>query len=301
MPPAQRENVTVRDHRRRRRFIRGIERKHGPTRRTQSVARILSARAILGVDNDNAFLTRRPLANEVPGDVTQVGDQPAGFGVLIDWNTDEDMAVIAFINAMSIDGVMVSGVRDGDTFELERASGRATFDVGTDNEAIPGLISIAAVGANIAAGAFGQPELIPLINAASTFAQQRFPETSTRGRARNAFGEDDNGGRARQEGGVIVCNPSARAPYTSGDEDHQSRWIQGNGQRISENLPDHISAGSAFFLRRDMGSERIQGTGEMTLSAWDHGDFAADNSGFYRVRFILRRDQNADDDEPVVE
>jgi len=301
MPPAQRGNVEVRDHRGRSRFIRRIERNFGPIHHAQSVARILSARAIHGADGDSVFDGRMLLANEAPGDVVQVGDQPEGFGVLIEWNTDEDLAVIAFINAAERDGVCVSGVRNGDTFELERASGRATFDVGTNNEAIAGLISIAAVGADVAAGVFGQPELVPLINAASTFAQQRFPETQSRGRARDAFGKGDGGGSARQEGGVIVCNPSARTTYTSGDEDHQSRWIQGNGQRTSENLPDHISAGSAFFLRQDMGTEQIQGTGEMTLSAWDHGDFAADNSGSYRVRFILRRGQIDDNDEPVVE
>ncbi|HEU5391920.1 MAG TPA: hypothetical protein VFV73_39085 [Streptosporangiaceae bacterium] len=273
----------------------------GPVRSTHSVARIVSSRRSVddwivssrGLAPDRVRGGPSVIAHEAPGDIVTVGTQPEGWGVSINWNTDQDMAIVAFINSSSVDGLRVTGVRDGDTFQLDTASGSATYAVDTENEGIPGLISVVAVGANVAAGVFGQAELSPLINSAAQYARQQFPERQVNAKSRDAFGVDRNGGFAQQEGGVIVCAPAAHQFYYSGSDSDEGRrrWVQGNGRRTPENFPRHIVAGTAFFLRAEAPVQSLYGTGSMILGAWDGQDAFRDNFGFYEVSFILRRGQ----------
>jgi hypothetical protein len=271
-------------------YIRGIEEHFGPVRYTHSVARIVAARRL---GDESLLRERRLLANETPGDVVTLGDRPDGFGFQVDWNVEEDMAVLAFVNSSSVEGLRVTGVRDGDSFQLDTASGNATFAVNTQNEGIPGLISVVAVGADVAAGVFGQEELIPFINAASEYAQQRFPERQVNAKPRDPFGVDNDGGLARAEGGVIICAPAAHQLYHSGSDSDEGRrrWIQGNGQRIPVNFPAQILADTAFFLTSDAPLQTLFGTGTMILGAWDGESAFSDNFGFYQMSFILRRGQ----------
>jgi|SRR5215469_9097315 len=271
-------------------YIRGIER-FGPVHSTHSVARIVSSRRL---GEDERMRLRRGggvIAREAPGDVMTLGDRPEGWGVSVDWNTDEDMAIVAFVNSSSVDGLRVTGVTDWDTFQLDTASGSATYAVDTENEGIPGLISVVAVGAGVAAGVFGQAELAPLIDKAAQYAKQQFPERQVNAKSRDAFGVEKNGGLAQQEGGVIVCAPAAHQFYYSGDDSDggRRRWIQGNGQRIRQNFPRHIVADTAFFLLPEAPVETLRGDGSMFIGAWDGQDAFRDNSGFYQVSFILRR------------
>lgn len=263
-------------------YISRIER-FGSVHSTHSVARIVSSRRLGG--------GRRVIAHEAPGDVVTLGNRPEGWGVSVDWNTDEDMAIVAFVNSSSVDGLRITGVRDGDTFHLDTASGSASYAVDTENNGLPGLISVVAVGADVAAGAFGQAELVPLINAASQYAQQQFRERQVQAKSRDAFGVEPDGGLACQEGGVIVCAPAAHQFYYSGNDSDggRRRWIQGNGQRVPENFPRHIAPYTAFFLRADNPLETLYGNGSMFLGAWDGQDAFRDNFGFYQVSFILRR------------
>lgn len=85
---------------------------------------------------------------------------------MISWIGDEDLAVVAFVSTSNLFGVGVSGVTDGDTFELVNAVGNATFSQKTDNAGVAGIVTIVAAGASLTAAAFGAPELVPLINGA---------------------------------------------------------------------------------------------------------------------------------------
>jgi hypothetical protein len=293
-------NVDVHDHRvgHNDPYVGRIEQRFGPVRHRHSVARIVAARRL---GDDRVLRGRRLLANEAPGDVSALGDQPDGFGFQVDWNVDDDMAIVAFVNSSSVEGLRVTGIRDGDTFQLDTATGIATYAVDTENEGIPGLISVVAVGADVVAGLYGQEELIPLINAAQTYAQQRFPERQEHAKPRNPFGVGEDGGLARAEGGVIICAPAAHQLYNSGSDSDagRRRWIQGDGHRIPENYPDHIAAGTAFFLRSDAPVETLHGTGSMVLGAWDGANAFPDNFGFYEVSFVLRRGRPRDTNTPV--
>jgi hypothetical protein len=286
----------IHDHRSDNRLNSRFERRFGPSRRTRSVARIVATRH----RDDRRESASVALAAESPGDVITVGNQPEGFGVRQIWSGAEEMAIVAFVNTSSAEGLMVSGVQDQDTFELISARGIASFSVEQENAGVPGLIGVVAIGADVIAGGFGQPELVPFINAAARYAQTQFPEGSHRGKRRDAFGQGTQGGRARQEGGVLITTPTAQTPFYSGDNDHDSRWIQGDGERVPRNYPAHLTPrSSAVFLRKAAGRQILSGTGDMFITAWDHEDAFADNFGFYELHFVLRRAAPRDTSTPI--
>ena len=232
-----------------------------------------------GAELTAAAPTQRSTVDAVPG-------QPPGFGQVISWVGDEDLAVVAFVTASQPFGVGVSGVTDGDTFELVNAVGNATFDQETDNAGISGLITIVAAGASLTAAAFGAPELAPLINGAGAALAQQFPEQQHSAKPRDVFcqiaGSSDF---ARAEGGLIVCGPDALGIFESGDSDHQDRWITSSHDRSDEHRPAHVF--SAFFLQRDRQPRMLDGDGDLIIAPWDHK--FEDNVGVYRVEFLLRR------------
>jgi hypothetical protein len=276
-------------------YLRATNLRHGPTRLRPSVAAIANTPGMRA-------RAARPVAGAVaaplpPPQVAATDGVPDGFGRQLNWAGEEDFAVAAFLNAGDDFGLCVSGVRDGDTFEFVAGAGHASFSTDTRNNGIAGLIGVVEVGAGIVAAAYGLPEVIPLIHAGSEYAQQQFPESEQPSKRRNVFGEDDGGGRARAEGGVIVCEPRAQGLYYSASAEHQDRWIQPDGTRDDSNQPRHIPVNDAFFLRRHMGRERLHGTGNLFVCAWDGAH--QDNQGFYELRFILRRGEDRDRDTPV--
>jgi hypothetical protein len=217
--------------------------------------------------------------------------QPPGFGTQVPWIDDEDLAILAFINAHDEYGLCVTGVRDGDVYQHVAAVGTASFSTETKNNGIAGLITVVAAGLNLAASAFDQQELVPLITAGASYAKQQFPESTHTNKRRDAYGVDPSGSLARQEGGVIVCEPSSQGVYHSGDSDHRGHWVQGNGIRDDGNKPQHIPRHQAFFLQHEMAPRALHGNGDLFLAAWDWN--FPDNSGFYLIHALLRRGHRA--------
>jgi hypothetical protein len=254
---------------------------HGPAGPPRaSIATIMAGEAKL----------RRPataVAAATPPQVQGPGQQPTGFGTLVSWDGEDDLAILAFINAHDQYGLCVSGVRDGDIYQHVSAAGSASFSTETKNNGIAGLITVAAAGLGVLATAYGQKELIPLINAGAKYAEQQFPESAHPGESRDPYGVETNGSLAREEGGVIICEPSAQGIYHSGDPDHRGHWVQGNGVRNDANKPQHIPRHQAFFLQQGMAPRPLHGSGDLFLAAWDWSFL--DNSGFYMVHAILKR------------
>jgi hypothetical protein len=188
---------------------------------------------------------------------------------LVPWTGEEDLAILAFINAHDPFGLCVTGVRDGDIYEHVAATGTASFATETKNNGIAGLITVAAAGLGILATAYGQPDLVPLIGAGVKYAEQQFPESAQPSERRDPYGVEPNGSLAREEGGVIVCEPSAQGIYHSGDSGHRGHWIQGSGVRSDANMPQHIPRHQAFFLQHGMAPRSLHGNGDLFLAAWD--------------------------------
>jgi hypothetical protein len=221
---------------------------------------------------------------------TTVGEAPDGFGKQILWDAnDPELALVIFLNAADPYGVMISGAKRTDSIEFIKSSGFASFSTDTENEGIPALIGIVAVGANLGATAFGAPEAAPLINAAAAFAKDRFKEKQVKTMRRDAFGEDPGTGhKARAEGGVIISMPEAQQIFYSGNADHKDRWIKAPGTRDNAHRPDHVR--NAYFLdNRSSNSNRRKSlaAGDFIISAWDH-EFE-DNVGFYRLHVLVKR------------
>jgi len=295
--------VEVRDHRSESRRVNGklpirqgsylqaIAPRHGRTQLRPSVASLMRKQVAPGKEV-------APVAPRSGPQVAALKGQPDGFGTQVAWTGEEDFALVAFINTADDLGLCVTGVRDADTFEHVGVTGKASFSTDTKNNGIAGLIGVVAIGADIAATSFGAAALVPFITAGAAYAKGQFPESEVKSKRRDGNGEDDNGHKARVEGGVIVCEPRARGIYYSGDGDHQDRWIQPDGTRNDANLPRHIPAGDAFFLQRHMRArQELHGTGDLFLSAWDWN--FPDNAGSYEVHFILRRAEKRDTTTPV--
>jgi hypothetical protein len=70
---------------------------------------------------------------EVPPQVPGPANLPPGFDGAILWNGDEDLAILAFINAKAEYGLCVQGARDGDIYKHVAAVGTASFATGHHN------------------------------------------------------------------------------------------------------------------------------------------------------------------------
>ncbi|PYE53176.1 hypothetical protein [Deinococcus yavapaiensis] len=218
-----------------------------------------------------------------------INNAPPGFAEEVTWSpADAGLAVIVFVNPRDPNGILITGVKKGDTIDVVSSTGLASFDEDTENEYASGIISIAAAGAGITAAAFGAPELAPFISAAEKFAKDVFKPEKVKSKRRDPFGYDPGTGeRARAEGGVLISMPAAGQTFYSGDSDHKERWIKDHQPRTDRNLPDHIS--NAFFLRegREYNSRTSTMDGDIIINAWDHK--FEDNYGYYRLHILLKR------------
>ena len=224
---------------------------------------------------------------KVPASVThQVGDPPAGFGKWIDWSPkDPELALVAFLNAADPSGVAIRGVRPNDRVTLVAASGHASFAEKIENEGVPALIGAVAAGADLAATVFGHPEAVEAINAGAAFATEKFKEKAVKTKIRDAYGEDPGShDKARQEGGVLVCAPTAHGPLASGED--EKWWIKEPGTRIDANRPPHIASTKSYFVRRGMGRHTFGDRGRSCSSRGDHR--FTDNAGFLRTAADLQ-------------
>lgn len=241
----------------------------------------------------SAAATIKPKSN-----VTVVGDAPDGFGKTVNWAPDDDkLALIVFLNAADMMGVMISGVTKFDTIRFVSAVGIASFSEDTENEGVGAFIGIVAAGAVVTASIFGAPEIAPVIGAAERFAKDRFKEKKVKTKRRDPFGEDPGTGhKARQEGGVLVSLPQGPTTqmFTSGGKFLEPiRWIKEPGIRTDANMPEHMKGKGAFFLVS--GSENKRGAkadGDLIIYPWDH--VFEDNFGFYKLHILLDRSDGSD-------
>jgi hypothetical protein len=224
--------------------------------------------------------------------LTVVGgeDVPAGFGKGFTWDRSQDEALLVmFINAADPLGVSIDGLQAGDQIQVLSASGIASFSQDKGNPLASSIVGLVAAGANVAITAAGYPEVVPVINAAESFAKDQFKATGSKRELRDTFGVAPGSGlKARQEGGVLVCMPEAGGTFYSGDNDHKARWIQGTGDRTDDKLPAHMFG--SFFPRQGFGEHNTrtaQQTGPMYLVPWDWQ--FDDNAGFYKVFVKLKK------------
>jgi hypothetical protein len=234
--------------------------------------------------SNKALMLGSPQTDTGNSQIITVGDAPEGFGSGFSWDRKEDQALLViFINAADFLGVSIEGLEPWDSIEITSAAGIASFSEDNGNSTKRSLIGLVATGATVAATVTGHPEAIPLVEAAESFAKDQFKQDNVRSKRRDPFGQDPGTGhKARQEGGVLVCLPSAKGLYYSGDGDHKDRWIKDHEDRTASNLPKHIPVGTAFFLNRNVTNKmQTEQAGEAYIIAWDHK--FEDNAGYYKL------------------
>ena len=224
-------------------------------------------------------------------DTVEVGTPPPeGFGKEFTWDRADNSILLAlFINAADPLGVSISGVTKWDTIAVTSCAGIASFTEDTGNSSASSIVGLLAKGADTASVLTGHPELVPLINAAESFAQDQFKPTHAKHMRRDAFGVDPGTGlKARAEGGIIISLPEAQGPYYSGDRDHKDRWIKEPGDRVDANRPSHVNG--AFFPLHGMPSHNVRAClegGQIYVTPWDW--MFEDNAGYYRVFMVLSK------------
>lgn len=249
---------------------------------------LFGVRKLIPASRTLAARFAKPEEGQPHSAVVTVGEAPDGFGKQVLWDAhDASLAVVVFLNAGDPLGVMVSGVKATDTIQFVSATGIASYAEETKNKGVGSFIGVIAAGANVAASAFGAPELAPVIGAAAKFAQEQFEEKRVKTKRRDPFGVDPGtGDKARQEGGVIISLPAAGQIYYSGDGDHEERWIKKPGTRDDAHHPDHVK--NAFFLQKGRGNSRTAGVdGDIIIAPWDWK--FEDNLGFYRLNILFKR------------
>jgi hypothetical protein len=241
------------------------------------------------------------VANNGNSTLTTVGGDnlPAGFGKGFTWDRSQDEALLVlFINAADPLGISIDGIQAGDIVQVVSASGLASYKSDKGNPLASSIVGLVAAGANVAATALGAPEVAPAITAGETFAKDQFKATNAKTLIRDAFGvEPKAGGKARQEGGLLVCLPEAGGTYYSGES--KNRWIQGKGDRTDDMIPQHIFG--SFFPRQgfpDHNTRTCQQSGVMYVLPWDF-DFD-DNAGYYKVYLKLKKG-NGPPPPPIIE
>ena len=258
--------------------------RHGGKKRTVAALPLLKAKAGAG-----------PKALAAAGGsstVTTVGGDnlPPGFGKGFTWDRSQDEALlILFVNAADPLGITIDGLLAGDQVQVLSASGIASFSKDKGNPLASSIVGLVAAGANVALTELGAPEVAPAVTAAETFAKDQFKATGNARELRDAFGViPDSGGKAQEEGGILVCLPEAGGPFYSGDPDHRNRWVQGDGTRSDDHIPAHIFG--SFFPRQGFTSHNtrtVQQSGQMYVVPWDWS--FDDNAGFYKVFVKLKK------------
>jgi hypothetical protein len=218
-----------------------------------------------------------------------IGSAPKEFGQTLFWQPeDEGLALVVFVNPADSLGIMIGGVTRGDTVEVVSASGIASFSEDTKNKGVGGFLTVVGVGAGITVSAFGHPEFVPLVNAATAFAKKQWgEEKKVKTKRRDAFGEDPSSHhKAKQEGGVLITLPAKGViggPFYSGTD--KKYWIKEPGDRIPKLYPPHVK--NAFFVTKKRKIYRATADGDLYIVAWDH--IFEDNLGFYKLHIILKR------------
>ena len=241
---------------------------------------------------------------------TIVGNPPEGFGPVVEWLPDQEVAaVVLWLNAADQFGAMISGVTKFDTIEIVSATGSASFSEDTKNEHASSFIGLVSTTAEVIATGFGAPEIVPIIEAGEKFANDVFKPEKVKTKVRDAFGvgfEEVAFGlkkeiKARQEGGVVISLPTGTITRTfvSGpDSLEPQRWIKKPGDRTDKNLPEHMKGKGAFFLQPDVKNLRqVRHDGDILIYPWDH--IWDDNFGFYRLHIVLTRRDSSIFDENV--
>lgn len=202
-----------------------------------------------------------------------------------------DIAIWTEISSTDDSGVSVQGIKKGDTIEIESIAGICAFSGQTSGGRVLSIIGI--VG-----GVLGATSGIPatagkLLKSQASSIKSAIGNASASdgdgGKRRDGYGKDVGGQEfAANEGGIIVCMPSAHGPIYASEDNR----FEDNAKKEGR-LPKHVRTGireKCFFpCREDGGLMKKEAAEDGTLHILVFDSDFSDNAGSYEMRFRIMR------------
>ena len=147
--------------------------------------------------------------------------EPDKFADIVIEDDASDVALWAEISSTDDSGVTVQGIKRGDTIKIESVSGICSFSVKSGAKKVLSVVGVVGefVGSAVTGGAVGKVGKIVKSQASSIKTELGNSGVESGGKRRDGYGKDVSGHEfATEEGGLIVCMPSAHGPiYASKD------------------------------------------------------------------------------------
>lgn len=202
-----------------------------------------------------------------------------------------DVAIWTEISSTDDSGVTIQGIKKDDTIEIESIAGICSFSGQTTGRRVLSVVGIVGgiLGATTGiAGTAGK-----LLKSQASSIKTEVGNASAKGdgggKRRDGYGKDVGGKEfAANEGGIIVCMPSARGPIYASQDNHLADDAKKEG-RLRAHVRKAIQ-NKCFFPCREEGGEmarKAQEDGTLHILVFD-SDFS-DNAGSYEMRFRVRR------------
>ena len=216
--------------------------------------------------------------------------QPFGPDTMIPPNATT-VDVWAEISATDHSGITVDGIKAGDVVEIVDVSGICSFDSNLGQK----VLSLVAIISGTAAAASSLFDIEKVEGRIKDFKHQaselaKEAGDALKGSRRDGYGQDPGTGEfATEEGGLLVCMPSACGVFYATEENHLTGNAHEDGRLLihtKSNLQDH----NCFFpCRKDGGVMKTKAKQDGTLHIIAFDSNFGDNAGKYEVKFRVSR------------
>lgn len=203
-----------------------------------------------------------------------------------------DVALWAEISSTDDSGVTVQGIKKGDMVVIESISGICSFSGRSGAKKVLSVVGIVGevLGSAVTGGAAAAVGKMVKSQAGSIKTELGNSSAEGGGKRRDGYGKDVGGNEfATEEGGIIVCMPSAHGPIYAGKDIHLDGPSKTVG-RLAEHVNPRIRNKCFFPCREEGGTmqQRAREDGTLYILAFD-SDYS-DNIGSYEVRFRVIRE-----------
>ena len=204
----------------------------------------------------------------------------------------QDVVLWAEISSTDDSGVSVQNIKKGDTIRIESVSGICSFSEKSATQKVLSVVGVVGevLGSATVGGVVGTAGKIVKSQTSSIKTELDNSAMKSGGKRRDGYGKDIGGDEfATQEGGIIVCMPSAHGPIYAGKDTCLDDRSKRNG-RLPYYIPQSIRD-KCFFPCRGPGGVMMEMEAQMdgTLYILVFDSDYSDNVGSYEVRFRVLR------------
>ena len=200
----------------------------------------------------------------------------------------EDVTLWANISANDDSGVSIQGIKEGDSITIENIAGISWFSDQSGLEKFLSTVHTLSAYVSAAGPAGSLIKSIAEQTDALTSQGEGEAPPGDGGLPRDGYGRDMNGNFAREEGGIIVCMPSAHGPMYANEKNHLDGDMEDVG-RLKRFVKPHMQKKCFFPVRIGDGmmQEYAREPGVVYILAFDSK--YGDNAGSYEVKLRITR------------